>query len=176
MKGTIADSISGMAVAVERPASSMHDACVRTLLIEAVRLWVRQVQREGGPDPRRSETLAEQLGAEPLSGKPMKTAQQFNLLAESLAHLSFVPGGCRAFGLRFEAAPLLAERAEHDEHPSHRGSTQEQQSWQARGETLQEAARTGLSDPTKKREEQPKEQRKQTPVRQMPLFSTEEKL
>ena len=64
-------------------------------------------------DPKRCAELEKQLGTEPLSGKSMKTAKEFNLLAESLAHLSFVPSGCRAFGLHFEAqerteSPIVA--------------------------------------------------------------------
>jgi hypothetical protein len=174
----VPDTISGMAVEVEKPATSMRDEFVRTLLIEAVRLRVHRLKRAGGPDPRQSASLVKQLGAEPLNnGNAMKTAQQFNLLAESLAHLSFAPGGCRAFGLRFEASPRPSER---DEHPAPRSLLKQeaisleptkssQQHWQG----VQEAERTVLPGPTNKREEKP-EQRKETSARQMRLFSTEE--
>lgn len=95
-----------MVVEIERPATSMHDKVFRALLIEAVRLWTRQLKREGGYNPQQCAVLAEQLGAEPLkSANALKSAREFNALAESIAHLSFAPGGCRAFGLRFEASP-----------------------------------------------------------------------
>ncbi|MHB8596770.1 MAG: hypothetical protein ACYDER_08165 [Ktedonobacteraceae bacterium] len=140
---TQADMVSRMVVEVEQPATSLRDECVRSLLIESVRLRVRRLKLQGGPDLCESNHLADHLGAEPLNtGKPLRTAEQFNLLAESIARLSFAPGGCRAFGLRFEAAPLLAER---DDRPQVLLTKKEQRYWQALNDALQEAERTVLS-------------------------------
>lgn len=83
---------------------------LRSSLSAAVPLWIKRWEDASPHD--RHERLKElnvainesdKAFGEDLQfgGKPGRAAEEFNWLAESIALMSFVPGGIRAFNLRF---------------------------------------------------------------------------
>jgi hypothetical protein len=101
------------------------DTCkeLSMLLSVAVPLWIARLLERGGAKPCDFIRVAgynDELGRADvllLSGSKNKgeVASFFNKLAESMAVLSFCPGGIELFDLRFESALLLAEWQRREE-------------------------------------------------------------
>ena len=87
---------------------------IRATLELSVPLWIEHLKREPWKSiDERRDTLVSMIAAHGddilyRSRKKGDTANAFNALAETVAILSFAPGGVTAFGLHFEA-----------EHPNH---------------------------------------------------------
>lgn len=91
----------------------------------AVPLWIERLRPQVEADPEfllaRTKEIQEidngygvpLIGSEDIlfrSKKPGDTAKAFNLLAESVALLSFCPGGVRVFGSHFDASTNLGRQ------------------------------------------------------------------
>lgn len=90
--------------------SDEQDRLVLVVALEAaVPLWIEQLKRRSWAlvDSRRDECMLmiAEHGDDILfrSKKAGGTAKAFNALAEAIAILSFLPGGVKAFGVRWES-------------------------------------------------------------------------
>ncbi len=82
------------------------------MLAVAVPLWIMRYIEMGGPsveDMARCHVYEEMTSESILYriGKPGQTAKAFNQVAESIAVLSFIPGGVTIFGNHWETKPMF---------------------------------------------------------------------
>ncbi|GIV86053.1 MAG: hypothetical protein KatS3mg054_0082 [Chloroflexus sp.] len=102
---------------LDMPGSiKQREELLKSTLDAAVPLWILAIYSRGGPTKEDYEWASD--GLEALgdhgdvllfgSGKPGQVAKMFNVLAKSIAILSFSPGGVTVFDRHWDAAEITS--------------------------------------------------------------------